>query len=120
LAAGCANYRRLKYCSNCGLSQLWLIGFDVRNIHVHEALSWGQLTTMLEELMKKIALTIITAAAVCAAVPASAQTVVIRDGLHRSHGMYHRDRAYRAHAEWRHRDHGWRGHGRGPAIVIRP
>lgn len=77
--------------------------------------------------MKLFAL-IVAAAAICTAVPASAQAVVIKEGgMHRNHhGYHHRDRGYRARAEWRHgdrryhRDH-HRGQRRGgPAIVIRP
>lgn len=76
--------------------------------------------------MKKIAMLFVAAAAIGFAVPASAQTVVIRDGMHRDGGYHHRDRGYRARAEWRHRDRGYhRGWNRGvrrggPAIVIRP
>ena len=72
--------------------------------------------------MKKIAMLFVAAAAIGFAVPASAQTVVIRDGMHRNHDGMHRDRdrGYRAHAEWRHRSHRdyGRRHHRGPAIVI--
>ena len=70
--------------------------------------------------MKKIAMLFVAAAAIGFAVPASAQTVVIRDGMHRNHDGMHRDRGYRARAEWRlrnHRDYGRRHH-RGPAIVM--
>ncbi len=66
--------------------------------------------------MKKIAMMMVAAAAVAFAVPASAQTIVIKKGgVHRNY-----DRGYHARAEWRHRDHGWRHrqHNRGPAIVI--
>ncbi len=70
--------------------------------------------------MKKIAMLFVAAAAIGLAVPASAQTVVVRDGMHRNHDGMHRDRGYRARAEWRHRDHRdyGRRHHRGPAIVI--
>lgn len=70
--------------------------------------------------MKKIAMLFVAAAAIGFAVPASAQTVVIRDGMHRGHhdGM-HRDRGYRARAQWRHRDHRDGRRNRGPAIIIR-
>ena len=80
------------------------------------------LTHLIEEdHMKRIILLMVAAAAICTAVPASAQTVVIREGgMHRNHDGYHRDRGYRARAEWRHRDRGYyRGEQRGrPAIVI--
>lgn len=72
--------------------------------------------------MRKIALMLAAAATVWLAVPAAAQTLVIKQGgMHRHHhdGM-HRDRGYRARAEWRHRNHRFYGkrHHRGPAIVI--
>jgi hypothetical protein len=74
--------------------------------------------------MKKIALIIVAAAAVFAAVPASAQSVVIRDGaagvrVGAGPGYYHRDRAYRSRAQYR-PYYGRRHYRRGPAIVIRP
>jgi Ni/Co efflux regulator RcnB len=63
--------------------------------------------------MKKIALMFAAVATVALAVPASAQTVVIKEGgMHRHHEGWHR-----ARAEWRHRD--WHPHHRGPAIVIK-
>ncbi|MBI3701993.1 MAG: hypothetical protein HY242_16310 [Afipia sp.] len=65
--------------------------------------------------MKKIALMFVAAATVALAVPASAETVVIKQGgMHRHHGWNH------ARAEWRH-DRGWhRGwYHRGPAVVIK-
>ncbi|MES2751794.1 MAG: hypothetical protein V4661_10525 [Pseudomonadota bacterium] len=79
--------------------------------------------------MKKFALMIVAAGALFAALPASAQTVVIRDGMHSDRGMHrhgrvHNNRAWRSRAEWRHRGHG-RHHQHGkrhrshsPAIVI--
>ena len=76
--------------------------------------------------MKKIALTIAAFAAICFAVPASAQTVVISPGgMHRQHDGYgNRDRAYRARGEYRRHDRGHRRgydrhHRRGPAVIIR-
>lgn len=64
--------------------------------------------------MKKIALTIAAAATLLAVVPASAETIVIRNG-HRDHGWHHRDRAWHSRAEWRHE----RWHrARRPAVVI--
>lgn len=74
--------------------------------------------------MKKIALMFVAAATVWLAIPAapaSAQTLVIKQGgMHRHHDGMHRDRGYRARAQWRHRDHRVYGkrHHRGPAIVI--
>lgn len=82
--------------------------------------------------MKKIALMIVAAAAIFAAVPASAQTVVIDSGMHRDRGMHrghgmhrgegvrHRDRAWRSRAQYRNdsgrRHHHHRSHR--PTIVI--
>lgn len=76
--------------------------------------------------MKKIALMVAAAAAIFVAVPASAQTVVIRagDGVHRHHGAHHHHRGWNSRAEWRHRRHYHKHHHRhgvrrgGPAIVI--
>ena len=74
--------------------------------------------------MKKIALMIVAAAALFAAAPASAQTVVIGTGMHgdrgmhRGAGMYRRDRVLRSRAQYR-GDYGRRLHrSHGPAIVI--
>ena len=74
--------------------------------------------------MKKIALMIVAAAALFAVAPASAQTVVIGTGMHgdrgvhRGHGMHHRDRAWRSRAKYRN-DYGRRHHrSHRPAIVI--
>ncbi len=74
--------------------------------------------------MKKIALMIVAAAALFAVAPASAQTVVIGTGvhgdrgMHRDHGMRHRDRAWRSRAQYR-GDYGRHRHrSHGPSIVI--
>jgi hypothetical protein len=75
--------------------------------------------------VKKIALMIVAAAAIFAAVPASAQTVVIDSGMHRDRGMHrgevrHRDRAWRSRAQYRNdsgrHHHHHRSHR--PTIVI--
>lgn len=81
--------------------------------------------------MKKIALMFVAAAAIFAAVPASAQTIVIgsgvhrHDGAHRHHGARHHNRAWRSRAQYRgdrgyHRGHRHGARSGGPAIVIRP
>jgi len=65
--------------------------------------------------MKKLVLIFAATAAVALSVPASAETVVIRErGMHRHEGWHH------ARAEWRHDrgwHRGWRHHG--PAVVIK-
>jgi hypothetical protein len=87
-----------------------------------------QITDLFPEggCMKKIALAFAAAAAICMAVPASAQTVIIRDGAHRHH--HHHGWRHHDHRRWRpvrvepRRHYGYRHHHhhRGPAVVIRP